>query len=538
MEDYILKSSISILVFYVSYRFVLRKTTYFKQNRLFLLIGLIISLTIPFLDFQFHETTNTEFFVTLDSIDVGTTYVSDTKNIFDNYSFIELFYFLIIVLLSFQFLFQFISLINLFFNSEKEKRNGYVLVLTNKNNANFSFFNYIFINKKTKNSEGFNAIIKHEFVHIVQKHSVDILLAEILTIVLWFNPFAWLYKKTIKENHEYLADDEVISKTHSTIEYQKLLFEQSFGVNFSIANNFNSSLTFKRLNMMKKIKSNKYLRFNILLTLPVIVFMIFFVACSKEIAQIKPNKEAKIVNTENIKKMSVISDNDTVFYIVDKMPEFPGGEVGLKKHIAENTIYPKQAIKTGTEGRVYVRFAVAKTGSVEHISVVRSIDKLLDEEAVRVVKTLPDWKPAEQDGEKVNVWYTVPINFTLNSDKKDNKTIVENADSNIKKQDFYIVENMPQFPGKELGLRKFIAKNIIYPKDAREKNIKGKVYVRFLVTENGLIDKVSIAKGVDKTIDNEAMRVIKLTSGKWTPGEQKGEKVNVWYTIPINFALK
>jgi len=413
MEDYILKSSISILVFYVSYRFVLRKTTYFKQNRLFLLIGLIISLTIPFLDFQFHETTNTEFFVTLDSIDVGTSYVSDTKNIFDNYSFIELFYFLIVVVLSFQFLFQFSSLINLFFHSEKEKRNGYVLVLTDKNNANFSFFNYIFINKKTKNSEGFNAIIKHEFVHIVQKHSVDILLAEILTIVLWFNPFAWLYKKSIKENHEYLADDGVINKTYSTIEYQKILFEQSFGVNFSIANNFNSSLTFKRLNMMKKIKSNKYLRFNILLTLPVIVFMIFFVACSKEIAQIKPNKEAKIVNTENIKKMSVISDNDTVFYIVDKMPEFPGGEVGLRKYIAENTNYPKEAIKTGTEGRVYVRFAVAKTGSVEHISVVRSIDKLLDEEAVRVVKTLPEWKPAEQNGKKVNVWYTIPINFAL-----------------------------------------------------------------------------------------------------------------------------
>jgi len=413
MEDYILKSSISILVFYVSYCFVLRKTTYFKQNRLFLLIGLVISLIIPFLDFQFSQSSQTELFITLKSVTLGASYVEETRNIFDNYSFIELFYFLIVAVLSFQFLFQFISLIKLFFHSEKERKNGYILVLTNKNNANFSFFNYIFINKKIKSSEGFDAIIKHEFVHIVQKHSVDILLAEILTIVLWFNPFAWLYKKSIKENHEYLADDGVVSKTYSTIEYQKLLFEQSFGINFSIANNFNSSLTFKRLNMMKKIKSNKYLKFNVFLTIPVIVFMIFFVACSKEITSIKQVERTSTVNTENINKMSVISDKDTVYYVVETMPKFPGGDIALRKYIAINTIYPKKAIETGIKGKVYVRFSVAKTGSIDHVSVLRSVDKLLDAEAIRVVKTLPNWQPAEQDGKKVNVWFTVPINFAL-----------------------------------------------------------------------------------------------------------------------------
>ena len=421
MEDYILKSSISILVFYVSYRFVLRKTTYFKQNRLFLLIGLVISLIIPFLDFQFYETAQTEMFVTLDSIDIGAIYVSETRNIFDNYSFIELFYFLIVILLLFQFLFQFSSLINLFFHSEKEKRNGYILVLTNKNNANFSFFNYIFINKKTKSSEGFDAIIKHEFVHIVQKHSVDILLAEILTIVLWFNPFAWLYKKTIKENHEYLADDEVISKTHSTIEYQKLLFEQSFGVNFSIANNFNSSLTFKRLNMMKKIKSNKYLKYNVLLTLPVIIFMIIFVACSKDNANQSQDKvSTEIDNVTSVAKEDKLTykTNKTknkvdTFMIVEKKAEFPGGKLSLRKFIATNTKYPEKAKKAGISGKVYVSFVVTDKGKIEKAQVVRGNYPILNKEAIRVVNSLPKWTPGEQRGKKVNVWYTLPINFAL-----------------------------------------------------------------------------------------------------------------------------
>jgi len=102
-----------------------------------------------------------------------------------------------------------------------------------------------------------------------------------------------------------------------------------------------------------------------------------------------------------------------IFFIVETMPVFPGGELGLRKYIATHTKYPNTARENGIEGRVYVRFCVTAKGNVEKASIARGQDPILDKEALRVVKTLPKWKPGEQRGKKVNVWYTVPINFQL-----------------------------------------------------------------------------------------------------------------------------
>ena len=106
-------------------------------------------------------------------------------------------------------------------------------------------------------------------------------------------------------------------------------------------------------------------------------------------------------------------DEPEIFYIVETMPEFPGGEIGLRKYIASHVKYPNIARENGIEGKVYVRFCVTSKGTVEKVSIARGVDPILDKEALRVVKSLPKWKPGEQRGKKVNVWYTVPINFQL-----------------------------------------------------------------------------------------------------------------------------
>ena len=102
-----------------------------------------------------------------------------------------------------------------------------------------------------------------------------------------------------------------------------------------------------------------------------------------------------------------------IFFIVETMPVFPGGDLGLRKYIAQHTKYPNIARENGIEGRIYVRFCVTETGKVSKVSVLRGVDPILDKEALRVVKALPSWKPGEQRGKKVRVWYTVPINFQL-----------------------------------------------------------------------------------------------------------------------------
>lgn len=95
------------------------------------------------------------------------------------------------------------------------------------------------------------------------------------------------------------------------------------------------------------------------------------------------------------------------------MPEFPGGELALRRYIATNVHYPANARENNIKGKVFVRFVVNKKGNIENTSIARGVHPLLDEEAIRVVKNLPKWKPGRQRGKPANVWYTVPINFTL-----------------------------------------------------------------------------------------------------------------------------
>lgn len=114
---------------------------------------------------------------------------------------------------------------------------------------------------------------------------------------------------------------------------------------------------------------------------------------------------------------------------------------------------------------------------------------------------------------------------------------VVQTEEKVEEEVFFIVETMPEFPGGERALRTYIAKNVRYPTIARENNIQGKVYVRFVVTEAGAVQNVTVARGVDPLLDAEAIRVVK-TLPQWKPGEQRGKKVKVWYTVPINFQLQ
>ena len=102
-----------------------------------------------------------------------------------------------------------------------------------------------------------------------------------------------------------------------------------------------------------------------------------------------------------------------VFFIVEDMPEFPGGDLALRKYIANAVKYPVIAQENGIQGKVYVTFVVGKDGSINNASIARGVDPSLDKEALRVVNSLPRWKPGKQRGKPVNVSYTVPINFVL-----------------------------------------------------------------------------------------------------------------------------
>ena len=127
--------------------------------------------------------------------------------------------------------------------------------------------------------------------------------------------------------------------------------------------------------------------------------------------------EIEIEDTESDEDVEIEieeEDDEEFFMVVENMPEFPGGDLGLMKYIQKNVKYPAIAKEYNITGKVYVSFIVDKKGSVTNVKIVRGVDKNLDEEEMRVVKSLPKYKPGKQRGKSVRVMFTIPINFTLN----------------------------------------------------------------------------------------------------------------------------
>ena len=131
--------------------------------------------------------------------------------------------------------------------------------------------------------------------------------------------------------------------------------------------------------------------------------------------EVEIEEELEIEDTESDEDEIIIEeeDDDEFFMVVENMPEFPGGDLGLMKYIQKNVKYPPIAKEYNITGKVYVSFIVDKSGAVTNVKVVRGVDKNLDAEAVRVVKSLPKYKPGQQRGKPVRVMFTIPINFTL-----------------------------------------------------------------------------------------------------------------------------
>jgi len=225
-----------------------------------------------------------------------------------------------------------------------------------------------------------------------------------------------------------------------------------------------------------------------------------------------------------------------VYTMVEEMPEFPGGDAALRQFIAQHVKYPMAAMEKHIQGKIYVTFVVDKTGKVTDAKIATGVDASLDQEGIRVVQSMPLWKPGTQGGKAVDVQYTIPINFVL---EKAPEKVYQNVDQ------------MPEFPGGDAALFKFMSENVRYPATAHEKSIQGKVLVSFVVDKTGKVVDPKIVRGVDPSLDKEAIRVVQLMplwkpgkqgvgngANTLNPGKESGENVAVEYTLPINFVLE
>ena len=429
------------------------------------------------------------------------------------------------------------------------KDKGIRLVVHDRRYKPFSWFGWVSISR-TDIAECGNEILLHEAAHVKCGHSFDILFADLVIVLQWFNPMAWIMKSLLKDIHEYEADSAVLAAGVDAKSYQLLIIKKAVGARlYSIANSFNHSLTKKRITMMCKEKSSLWQCTKALYILPLAVVA----ACTFSSPQNATSDKGseKVVNGE---VSAVDSDAELVYQIVEQQPEYPGGTAELMRYLMRNIKYPAESRQRNSQGKVFVGFVVKKDGSIGDIEVVKtSGDDLLDAEAMRVVKAMPAWVPGKQGGENVNVRFTLPVIFRLQGENvpaspsmnsavdSDNSlpevSAVSYADEN-KEHAYQVVEVQPEFPGGMNALMAFMRDNMKYPDECRKNNIQGKAYVRFVVAKDGAIRDVEVVKSAgDDLLDAEAMRVVKAMPA-WIPGKQGGENVNVYFTLPVMYRLQ
>ena len=465
---YILKSSVCLALFYLFYRLLLSKETFHRFNRVALLGILFLSLLIPLLEVTTAQPTEMAHtmltleqllamvdFYSQDTVAVAPVEVKEIT--LSGIQITLVIYLAGIVFFACRNIYSLIRLFLLLRSGRKEIfHSGIRLIIHNKEIAPFSWMKYIVISEADLEENG-REILIHETAHISNHHSVDLLVADLCIFFQWFNPASWLLKQELQNIHEYEADETVIKEGVDAKQYQLLLIKKAVGTRlYSMANSFNHSKLKKRITMMLKEKSNPWARLKYLYVLPLAAIAVTAFARpeisqkAKEISAVKVNDLAAIVETKTVEyvasgvnavvnltdvpEIPVVKDTadvkkketagksseDGVFWVAEKMPEFPGGNGAVAEYVRENMKYPAIAKEKGTQGRVIVQFVVNKKGKIVSPKVARSVDPDLDKEAIRLIKSMPDWIPGTQGGKAVDVKYTLPVSFRLDGDSSAN----------------------------------------------------------------------------------------------------------------------
>ena len=639
---HLLPIAATVAILWLVYRLLFRNSNRLHFNRFFLLTSMLLALAMPLLGLLsgmevpqmatlkqslFGGTLLNEIIVTSDGQPMLPEVIVTTNTTPSRFSVWQVMggiYLIGVGVMTLLFLIKLGKLVVLIIRSPKRKMSSCTAVFTGREHGSFSFFRYAFFPNETVDPD----IMRHEMSHINHHHSWDILFAEVMMILQWFNPFIYLYKKELQSLHEYMADRDVVATGVDKKNYMMLILQQCTAVDFSgMSNNFSLILTKKRIKMITRNEKAKGLWWRLLATSPVLAVLL--IANTKVAAQEKKAVDKPIMvemgqfeifgddgapmqlkdtviyaddgsyvkfetsdsfqpeSGEPCKKVTVTSydadgaprnnfficetekrgdtvsysiepfsisgslfetlldvatsKEDTVYQIVEKMPQYTGGESALMKYVSENIKYPEKAKEDGIQGRVFISFVIEKDGSVSNVKVVRGIGGGCDEEAARVIAGMPKWQPGMQKGKPVRVNYMMPVFFKLTEEqpaKPFKKSDMSKTDMKPDKNGVYqIVEEMPQFPGGETKLMEYIAKNLTYPQEAKDKGIDGRVFVAMVIEKDGSVSNVKVLRGIGGGCDEEAVRVISALP-KWKPGKMNGEPVRVSYQIPINFKLQ
>lgn len=386
MMAYIIKSGLMLSLFSLFFILVMKKTTFFRFNRMMLMAGSFFCLLLPLFDISFMPETVVS---SLPHLEIpGTSALRDMSG--DSWgwnwiSVLSVIYFVGVTTVAAFCVMSIFRTLAVCRKGDIVRRDGISITVTNDSSASFSFFRNIVISRE--DYEQNPIVLQHEMMHVKCHHSVDVVLFSIIAALHWFNPLVWMTRKELKEVQEYEADEAVLKQGIDATQYQLLLVKKAVGAErFQMANGFNHTKLKNRIGMIQSAKTAATAKLAYLACLPLLLSVLCF--CTKS------------------------SPEPISYGILDETPTFNGdGPYAFSEWVKEQLSFSEIDGISEINGRVMASFTVDKRGKVVNPKIVKGLSDGIDWEVLRILSSSPEWAPAKYNGKAVTCTYTFPIIF-------------------------------------------------------------------------------------------------------------------------------
>ncbi len=522
---YLIKSVIWLSGFALVYILFLRNERFFSLNRYFLISGILVSFFFPLITVHYSID-----LPSVANIQTGNAAVTGYKEVSTGFpdvrTLLMILYISGVLFFTYMIIKQSRSVLKTIKKAEIIHSHPVKLIRSAGYAPTYSFFSYVFVNPSVTDIET-KEILNHELVHIRQMHWVDLVLAELLCILQWFNPMIWIYIRFIRQNHEYLADEVALQRTSDPAIYKAALLNQIVGAPVvSLANSFNYSLNKKRFNMMKNITSSPYRKMKVFLILPLFAIVLYAFA--------KPEYKSPPA-TGNSVSPSVMPAGFQQKEVRGKVVQQNGESLPGAFVVVKGT-----TIGTSTDINGEFKLTGIPADAVLAVSFVGFKSKMVKSDnasnlKIQMVRDTINYSGANNPPPPPPP-PPPPTNSKGNAESKSKDGSQQKQPvMKTEKGGYVAVEELPQFIGGK-DMSEWLLANVKYPPEAAKKGITGEVLVEFLVSKNGKIMDVTVIKPVNPLLDAEAKRVIG-SMPDWKPGKQGGKAVDVNLRVPVKFAL-
>ena len=410
---YIARAGLYLSLFYAFYLLVMRRTTFFRLNRVLLLLGSYLCLVLPIIRLRTVTSAINVSELTMVAAEAGESEAAAAA--FPWWELVLALYIAGALVTLAVFAVSSWKMGRLMAKGVETQKEGCRLVLLDQDIPSFSWGRRVVMSRK--DLEENPAIFTHERMHVECHHSLDLLLFLPFQILFWWNPLVWITREELRLLHEYQADEGVIQKGIDATQYQLLLVRKAVGdQRFTLASGFQHAKLKNRIAMMFKPTSSGWMRWSYLALIPVLILVMY--ACNNP----KKNKKAQepagyqITVTDEPAAVAETQEEEAVeFSVIETKPGFNGGDANqFAVWVNSNLKYPEQAKADNAQGRVMVQFTIGADGTVHDAKILRGVREDLDAEALRVISASPKWTPGyNADGKAVPVTFNMPIVYKL-----------------------------------------------------------------------------------------------------------------------------